>query len=132
MAFFLADTASHRRVCGRDSGKRQERRQKRTGDDERNETNSHTSNYSTGCVTRFFSSVILHFGHFPGRLDFTSACMGQTYWNWIGLLGWAERSFCDVTTGAKYKLSAVKSNVASSSVLKNAWAFIVYAWVCLV
>jgi hypothetical protein len=37
-----------------------------------------------------------------------------------------------VTTGAKYKLSAVKSNVASSSVLKNAWAFIVYAWVCLV
>ena len=74
-------------------------------------------NYSTGCVIRFFSSFILHFGHLPGRLDFTSSCIGQTYWNWIGLLGWAERSFCAVTTGAKYKPSAVKSNAASSGML---------------
>lgn len=114
MTFFLADTASHRRACGGHSGKRQERRQKRHGDNRRKQANSYPSNYSTGCVIRFFSSVILHFGHFPGRLDFTSSCMGQTYWNWIGLLGWAERSFCDVTTGAEYKFSAVKSNAARS------------------
>jgi hypothetical protein len=135
--FFLADAARHRPALCRDFRKRQERRQKRRGDDERKQANRHTGDYSTDCVIRFFSSVILHFGHFPGRLDFTSSCMGQTYWNWIGLLGWAERSFCVttvcVTTGAEYKRSAVKSNVANSSdTLKSRRAFMVYPLNCLV
>lgn len=115
MAFFLADAAGHRRACCRDFDKRQERRQKRYSDDERQQPNSQTNYYSTGCVIRFFSNFILHFGHLPGRLDFTSSCMGQTYWNWVGLLGWAERSFCAVTTGAEYKPSAVKSNAVIRS-----------------
>ena len=80
--------------------------------------------YSTGGVIRFFSSFILHFGHLPGFLDFTSSCMGQTYWNSIGLLGWAERSFCAVTTGAEYKPSAVKSNAAKSGTLIKRKSFI--------
>ena len=50
--------------------------------------------------------------------------MGQMYWNWIGLLGWAERSFC-VTAGAEYKSSAVKSNVAKSTTLNNHKAIII-------
>ena len=114
MAFLLADAARHRRTGCRNFGERQERRQKRHGDDERKQSNNYASNYSTGAVIRFFSSFILHLGHLPGRLDFTSACMGQMYWNWIGLLGWAERSFC-VTAGAEYKLSAVKSNAVRHS-----------------
>ncbi|HXQ74800.1 MAG TPA: hypothetical protein VN844_30125 [Pyrinomonadaceae bacterium] len=119
--FFLTDAAGHRRAgCG-DAGKRQERRQKRYGDDERKQSN----NYSTGCVIRFFSSFILHLGHLPGFVDFTSSCIGQTYWNWIGLLGWAERSFCAVTTGAEYKPSAVKSNAAISGTLMKLRNFIV-------
>ena len=50
--------------------------------------------------------------------------MGQMYWNWIGLLGWAERSFCAVT-GAEYKPSAVKSNGASNGMLIKLRTFIV-------
>lgn len=119
MAFLFAGAAGHRGTCCRNSDKRQERRQKRKGDDKRKQANSHTGNYSTDRVMRFFSSFILHFGHLPGRLDFTSSCMGQTYWNWIGLLGWAECSFCAVTTGAKYKRSEVKSNAARSGMLIN-------------
>ena len=114
MAFFLAHAAGHRRAGCRNFGKRQEHRQKRHRDDERKQSNNYASNYSTGGVIRFFSSFILHLGHLPGRRDFTSSCMGQTYWNWIGLLGWAERSFC-VTAGAEYKLSAVKSNAMRHS-----------------
>jgi hypothetical protein len=80
--------------------------------------------YSTGGVIRFFSSFILHFGHLPGFLDFTSSCMGHSYWISIGLLGWADRSFCAVTTGAEYKLSAAKSNAARSGTLIKRGNFI--------
>lgn len=87
MIYFLTNAAGLCRACCLNFGERQERRQERKRDDEREQANSHTNNYSTGGVIRFFSNFILHFGHLPGRLDFTSSCIGQMYWNWIGLLG---------------------------------------------
>ncbi len=93
MTFGLPDAAGHRGLFRERADNRQLGNGKRAKNQDRNQPaherpreiaepdclrrKSHLLGGVASGLTRFFSSFILHFGHLPAFLFFTSSCMGQ-------------------------------------------------------